>query len=48
MDRAELITRNVQRGLQGGRVVPAWVIDKMLNKYEAPSNAEGIDDIIYV
>ena len=48
MDRAELIARNVQRGLQGGRVVPDWVIDKMLNKYEAPSNHEGIDDLIYV
>jgi predicted kinase len=48
MDRGGLIERNVQRGKQGGRVVPDWVIDKMLNKYEEPSHNEGIDDIIYV
>lgn len=48
MNRAGLIKRNADRGKQGGRVVPDWVIDKMLAKYEAPSNAEGIDDIVYV
>ena len=48
MDRAGLIARNQKRGSEGGRVVPDWVIDKMLNKYEEPSFDEGIDVIIYV
>ena len=30
MDRAGLIARNQKRGSEGGRVVPDWVIDKML------------------
>ena len=37
-----------KRGQEGGRVVPDWVIDKMLTKYEEPSTSEGIDEIIYV
>ena len=48
MDRQGLIDRNKKRGEQGGRVVPDWVIDKMLAKYEEPSHNEGIDVIIYV
>jgi len=48
MDRQGLIDRNKKRGEQGGRVVPDWVIDKMLVKYEEPSFAEGIDVTIYV
>ena len=48
MDRQGLIDRNKKRGEQGGRVVPDWVIDKMLNKFEEPSYSEGIDEIIYV
>ena len=48
MDRNGLIARNKKRGEEGGRVVPDWVIDKMLNKYEEPSSDEGIDTIIYV
>ena len=48
MDRQGLIDRNKKRGEQGGRVVPDWVIDKMLNKFEEPSYDEGIDVIIYV
>jgi predicted kinase len=48
MDRQGLIDRNKKRGEQGGRVVPDWVIDKMLAKYEEPSTSEGIDEIIYV
>jgi predicted kinase len=48
MDRQGLIDRNKKRGEQGGRVVPDWVIDKMLNKFEDPSYNEGIDVIIYV
>ena len=48
MDRQGLIERNKKRGEQGGRVVPDWVIDKMLNKFEEPSYDEGIDVMIYV
>ena len=48
MDRQGLINRNKKRGEQGGRVVPDWVIDKMLNKFEEPSYSEGIDVMIYV
>jgi predicted kinase len=48
MDRQGLIDRNKKRGEQGGRVVPTFVIDKMLAKYEEPSYSEGIDVIIYV
>ena len=48
MDRQGLIERNEKRGEQGGRVVPTFVIDKMLNKFEEPSYSEGIDVIIYV
>jgi predicted kinase len=48
MDRAGLISRNQKRGSEGGRVVPDWVIDKMLAKYEEPSTSEGIDEVIYV
>ena len=48
MDRQGLIDRNKKRGEQGGRVVPDWVIDKMLNKFEEPSYDEGIDVMIYV
>lgn len=46
MDRNGLIARNKKRGDEGGRSVPDWVIDKMLNKYEKPSLDEGIDRII--
>jgi len=48
MDRQGLIDRNKKRGEQGGRVVPDFVIDKMLAKLEEPSYSEGIDVIIYV
>jgi predicted kinase len=48
MDRQGLIDRNKKRGEQGGRVVPDWVIDKMLAKFEEPSHSEGIDIMIYV
>ena len=48
MDRQGLIDRNKKRGEQGGRVVPTFVIDKMLAKFEEPSYSEGIDVIIYV
>jgi predicted kinase len=48
MDRNGLIARNKKRGDEGGRVVPDFVIDKMLNKFEEPDFNEGIDVIIYV
>ena len=48
MNRQGLIDRNKKRGEQGGRVVPDFVIDKMLAKFEEPSYSEGIDVIIYV
>ncbi len=48
MDRQGLIDRNKKRGEQGGRVVPDFVIDKMLAKFEEPSYSEGIDVMIYV
>ncbi len=48
MDRQGLIERNKKRGEQGGRVVPDFVLDKMLAKYEEASYSEGIDVIIYV
>jgi predicted kinase len=48
MDRQGLIDRNKKRGEQGGRVVPDFVIDKMLAKFEEPSYSEGIDVLIYV
>ena len=48
MDRQGLIDRNKKRGEEGGRVVPDWVIDKMLAKFEEPSYDEGIDVMIYV
>ena len=48
MDRQGLIDRNKKRGEQGGRVVPDFVIDKMLAKFEEPSYGEGIDVMIYV
>ena len=48
MDRQGLIDRNKKRGEQGGRVVPDFVINKMLAKFEEPSYSEGIDVIIYV
>jgi predicted kinase len=48
MDRQGLIDRNKKRGQEGGRVVPDWVIDKMLAKFEEPSTNEGIDEVIYV
>jgi predicted kinase len=43
-----LVFRNKKRGQEGGRVVPDWVIDKMLAKFEEPSHSEGIDEVIYV
>lgn len=46
MDRDGLLARNKKRGEEGGRIVPDFVIDKMLNKYEEPNSNEGINKII--
>lgn len=44
-----LLARNHTRGLAGGRNVPEFVIDRMLNKYQCPTKEEGFDSInIYV
>jgi len=38
--REVLLERNVARGNSGGRNVPAFVIDRMLDNYEIPTNLE--------
>jgi len=40
VSREELIKRNKERGERGGRIVPDFVIDKMLNKYQRPTKEE--------
>jgi protein phosphatase len=39
-DRETLVRRQDTRAAQGGRRVPDWVIDKMLMKYEKPTEQE--------
>ena len=39
-DRETLIARNEKRGADGGRNVPADIIDRMLAKYERPTEME--------
>jgi hypothetical protein len=46
--RDVLVERNKKRGAEGGRDVPADVIDRMLNNYVAPSKLEGFDEVNYV
>ena len=46
LDRETLIKRQETRASQGGRRVPDWVIDKMLGKYEPPTDQE-FDRIIW-
>ena len=43
-NRDILIDRNKNRD----RVVPVWVIDRMLSQYEKPSIDEGFDEIIEI
>jgi predicted kinase len=43
-DKNILIERNKGRD----RVVPEWVIDKMLTQYERPTTQEGFDEIHFV
>jgi predicted kinase len=38
----------VERNKNRDRVVPEWVIDKMLNQYERPTTDEGFDEIIEI
>ena len=40
LDKATLLERNKNRGLQGGRNVPEFVIDRMLSNYEKPEFPE--------
>jgi predicted kinase len=40
VDKNTLLDRNQKRGAQGGRNVPEFVIDKMLAKYERPTELE--------
>ena len=47
VDKATLITRNVKRGADGGRNVPEYVIDRMLEKYEVPDETE-FDKVMFV
>lgn len=43
-NRDILIDRNKNRD----RVVPVWVIDRMISQYEKPSVDEGFDDVIEI
>lgn len=47
VDKQTLLDRNKKRGIMGGRDVPEDVIDKMLSKYERPTNDE-FDAIHYI
>ena len=43
-----LLERINKRVNQGGRDIPEYVIDKMLNQFENPTNEEGFTEIYYV
>ena len=47
-DRNTLLKNQQSRKSSGGRLVPEWVIDKMLAKYIRPNKSEGFDDVIMV
>jgi predicted kinase len=47
VSKQELLKRNKERGEKGGRNVPEWVIDKMLNNYQKPDNTE-FDKILFL
>ena len=47
-DKQTLLERNQKRGAGGGRNVPEFVIDKMLAKYQQPTNQEGFDEVNFV
>jgi protein phosphatase len=44
-DKATLMKNQEKRGASGGRIVPEFVIDKMLSKYVRPSTSEGFKEI---
>lgn len=46
--REQLIKNQEKRAASGGRMVPDFVIDKMLAKYVAPTIGEGFKQIIIV
>lgn len=48
VDKDILIARNKKRGAEGGRDVPADVIERMLNNYVAPSKEEGFDAVYFM
>lgn len=43
--KQQLMENQQKRGASGGRVVPEFVIDKMLSKYVRPSKEEGFSEI---
>jgi len=47
VSKQELLKRNKERGMSGGRNVPEWVIDKMIKNYQRPDNSE-FDKIIFL
>lgn len=47
-DKNTLLKNQQKRKSSGGRLVPDFVIDKMLAKYVRPSTTEGFDHIIMV
>ena len=47
-DKQTLLERNQKRGAGGGRNVPEFVIQRMLDKYQQPTNQEGFDEVNFV
>jgi predicted kinase len=47
-DKQTLLERNQKRGAGGGRNVPEFVIQRMLDKYQQPLSSEGFDEIIFI
>jgi predicted kinase len=47
LSKNELLNRNTQRHLKGGRNVPEHVIDSMLSKYQRPDRTE-FDSISFI
>jgi len=46
-DKSTLLERNKKRGEEGGKVVPEFVIDRMLQQYQRPEKIEGFDEIYF-
>jgi len=47
MTKENLIERNIQRSMNGGRRVPDDVIDRMLTSYQTPTNDE-FNSIVFI